>query len=273
MKNYKTILILSLTFNLTSLIGSFSSADIVDQRRASMNVRVGKTDSEREAILADNRHERECEKYLLEQTSTVQGFISKCSNGFIDSLGCSINIEKACVNGEEVQLSYRPQQILSLLGEFGFDAHYSRGISKYDLKPGQSEDSLYKPVKLNPNSPPVQLCNKVPLSGGLTANKLVEQDLPNGSYKIVSTPAVLKPDEKMVGKTIHWEIEVTPGPNGVPNRILTMSMQDTEIPGKTMVSQDNGFKYEKKKEISMRLWMSCCSKIWLGVKRARPLLI
>ncbi|MDD2767967.1 MAG: hypothetical protein PHT19_04500 [Methylococcus sp.] len=163
----------------------------------------------------------------LEQRMTVEEYIAKCANGVASSDGCRINIEKACVNGAEVDLigGGGLGTLFDInLKRYGFDPRFSNGLSKNDFS---DPSQMYNKISL-PNGKMTQLCHKIE---GQTENEtqgLTGSSLPSGDYTIESVPAIVKPNERIGAMTLHWKIIVSGSSRQVEMELRTINQTDRQ---------------------------------------------
>jgi hypothetical protein len=193
-------------------------------------IRVGRTREERARLAQEGENRSLCSSEdFLNSKITVEEFMATCHNGIVSGAGCRVNIEKACINGQEVSVNGMNVFDFKL---FGFHPSYSHAVTERDFSQDKFHQ-MYNEFTL-PNGQESQLCTEIPgFSGG---SSISVQSLPPGNYEIHTVPNILKPDRNTTGWTLHYDI-IASNINGNQTFQTTVYLGDTETPGTQFTSE------------------------------------
>jgi len=193
--------------------------------RTSSGLEIGDTPEERAAIVARIDRNTKCSQMDLDENMTVKEFIATCVNGILSIDGCTLSVESACLNGEDVPLmAYGASK--RVLEKNGFNTRLSNGVDGSDFK---DQSTMYNDIDL-PNGKKSKLCSQVPsIDRGAVSAGLREERLPDGYYEVGSTPAVLKPGKDMGGMSLHWRIIVAGSSRTVELQLRDIDQIDQSI--------------------------------------------
>jgi len=199
---------------------------------------IGRTPEERERFVRESEQAIDCLEIDLNKKMTIPDFMAACVDGVVSDDNCDLNLEKACVNGVEVDLWGRAAGYGKDFG-FGFNARVSNAVSTKNFS---DPSKMYNKILL-PNGQSTQLCTKV---SGLPENPapgvldriLVGEKFPPSNYVIESVPPSLNPSNSFAGTTLHYKIIVSMDPNGKQQIRAEVQLRDSDAIDKEISGPD-----------------------------------
>ena len=161
----------------------------------------------------------------LNSNRTVAQFIAQCANGIISSDDCQINVESACINGQEVAIA-TDKVIAYAFKNTGFDVKKGRGFTTSDFTDGGSR--MYNPVNLS-NGKSTRLCTQVQ-NYDSTQPPEYSHNLQVG-IPIESNSSLLKAQTGIGGLSIHTTVSFVNDPSiGGIRRRVEVELRETYEP-------------------------------------------
>lgn len=138
---------------------------------------------------------------------TVEDYYDTCDGGISTTDGCKLNIEKACINGIEVDLLESRTLDLVMKGN-GFDSRGSDALNKSDFS---DPSKMYNTVS-TPGGRQIQLCTKLDGLKEEDVASLTARKLPTDKdFDVESTPALIKPGQMVGFNSLHYRLKMRDG--------------------------------------------------------------
>jgi hypothetical protein len=162
-----------------------------------------------------------------DEKMTVAKYMEDCDAALISMDGCRLNIEKACINGVEVDLMNKTLMPRSM-GELGFKSQTSKGVSQNDFA---DPSKMYTPSQ-TPGGKTLNLCSKIEgLSPSETANLSLQKLPTDKDYVIESTPAFINPRQDVATLSFHWRLRMSQGQPSYEVEIRSVNNLDNSTAG------------------------------------------
>ncbi|MFM2006158.1 MAG: hypothetical protein RLZZ09_1813, partial [Pseudomonadota bacterium] len=162
-----------------------------------------------------------------DEKMTVAKYMADCDAALISINGCRLNIEKACINGVEVDLMNKTLMPRSM-GELGFKSQTSKGVSQNDFA---DPSKMYTPSQ-TPGGKTLSLCSKIEgLSPSETANLSLQKLPTDRDYVIESTPAFINPRQDVATLSFHWRLRMSQGQPSYEVEIRSVNNLDNSTAG------------------------------------------
>lgn len=142
-----------------------------------------------------------------DEKMSVDQYMEDCDAAVISQDGCRLNIEKACINGVEVDfINLRSFQIH--WEGMGFYSQASNGVKRSDFV---DPSKMYN-VSRTPGNRDLTLCSKIDgLSDAEVSNMRIDR-LPQGKdFVVESVPAFINPRPDVASLGLHWKVTVRDG--------------------------------------------------------------
>lgn len=162
-----------------------------------------------------------------DEKMSIEQYMEDCDAALTSLDGCRLNIEKACINGVEVDLANSTEDH-SGMKALGFRGQSSNGVKRSDfLDPSK----MYTTSK-TPGNRDLKLCSKVE---GLTESEAAQMRLNNlpkdKDFVIESVPAFINPRPDVASTSFHWKMRVTNGTPFIEAEIRSLNNLDNSTSG------------------------------------------
>lgn len=165
-----------------------------------------------------------------DERMSIQQYMEDCDAALTSLDGCRLNIEKACINGVEVDL-VNDRFFLQDMDGIGFRHQASSGVKRSDFV---DPSKMYN-VSRTPGNRDLTLCSKVDGLSEADVSKMRIDRLPPGKdFVVESVPAFINPRPDVASVSLHWKITVK---NGKP--FIQVELRDVDDFDKSTVGENN----------------------------------
>lgn len=153
----------------------------------------------------------DCDRVAMKEESSIEDIMAVCDAPILSRRGCTINIEKACINGYEVDfLAVIAGTLESATAFKANDSRYVHGVTSSDFLDSKTHPKdLYKEVKIGERTQALCLkANGVKISD-IDANhafNTYQLDSMGEKFVLESVPSFIKPDFFSSDRSLHWKV-------------------------------------------------------------------
>ena len=159
---------------------------------------------------------------------SVDQYMEDCDAAILSQDGCRLNIEKACINGVEVDLVNLPSFQIHWEG-IGFYSQTSNGVKRSDFV---DPSKMYN-VSRTPGNRDLTLCSKVDGLSEADVSKMRIDRLPPGKdFVVESVPAFINPKPDVASLSLHWKVTVRDGKPFIQVEIRSTNSLDESTGGR-----------------------------------------
>ncbi len=162
-----------------------------------------------------------------DEKMSIQQYMEDCDAALTSIDGCRLNIEKACINGVEVDfINLRSFQIH--WEGMGFYSQASNGVKRSDFV---DPSKMYN-VSRTPGNRDLKLCSKIDGLSDAEVSKMRIDRLPPGKdFVVESVPAFINPRPDVASVSLHWKITVKNGKPFIQVEIRGLNHLDNSAKG------------------------------------------
>ena len=162
-----------------------------------------------------------------DEKMSVQQYMEDCDAALTSLDGCRLNIEKACINGVEVDL-VNDRFFLQDMDGIGFRHQASNGVKRSDFV---DPSKMYN-VSRTPGNRNLTLCSKVDGFSEADVSKMRIDRLPPGKdFVVESVPAFINPKPDVATLSLHWKVTVRNGKPFIQVEIRSFNDLDKSTKG------------------------------------------
>ena len=139
-----------------------------------------------------------------DERMSIQQYMADCDAALTSIDGCRLNIEKACINGVEVDFINLPSFHVEWK-VIGFHLQTSNGVKRSDFV---DPSKMYN-VSRTPGNRDLTLCSKIEGLSDAEVSKMRIDRLPPGKdFVVESVPAFINPKPDVASGSLHWKVTV-----------------------------------------------------------------
>jgi hypothetical protein len=158
---------------------------------------------------------------------SVDQYMEDCDGALASQDGCRLNIEKACINGVEVDLV--DHYFINKVPLIGCRQQASNGVKRSDFV---DPSKMYN-VSKTPGNRDLTLCSKVDGLSEADVSKMRIDRLPPGKdFVVESVPAFINPRPDVASTSLHWKITVKNGKPFIQVEIRATNNLDESATGR-----------------------------------------
>lgn len=163
-----------------------------------------------------------------DERMSIQQYMEDCDAALISQDGCRLNIEKACINGVEVDL-VNDRFFLQDMDGIGFRHQASNGVKRSDFV---DPSKMYN-VSRTPGNRDLTLCSKIEgLSDAEVSTMRIDRLPPGKDFVVESVPAFINPKPDVASISLHWKVTVRDGKPFIQVEIRGINNLDESAGGK-----------------------------------------